>query len=87
MEPYSRDCMVVVNGGPAITNLSHLTVEEVESLEIYVNGGSQRGRVGTTALGKRGRTVTTTAAMFSNRDRAAIENGARVCPIAYVWLR
>jgi hypothetical protein len=87
-EAYSRDCMVVVNGGPAITNLSHLTVDEVETLEIYVNGGSTRGTPGTKALGKRGKVVTTTPATFSNLDRYSIENGTRVCPRAvYVWLR
>jgi hypothetical protein len=88
-DPYSRDCMVVVNGGPAIMNLAHLTVDEVESLEIYVNGSSQRGTPGRISLGKRGRPVAaTTPANYSNLDRYAIENGARICPKAiYVWLR
>lgn len=87
-EPYSRDCMVVVNGGPSVTNLAYLTVDEVESVEIHVNGGSTRGRVGTTALGKRGQKVTVSPASYSNLDRYAFENGTRVCPSAvYVWLR
>jgi hypothetical protein len=88
-EAYSRDCMVVVNGGPAITNLAHLTVDEVESLEIYVNGSSQRGTPGRMSLGRRGRPVAArTPANYSNLDRYSIENGARTCPKAvYVWLR
>lgn len=88
-EHYSRDCMVVVNGGPAITNLAHLTVDEVESLEIYVSGGSTRGRVGTVSLGKRGRpVVSSTPAKYSNRELANFENHTRNCPVAvYVWLR
>lgn len=87
-EPYSRDCMVVVNGGPSITNLSYLTVDEVESVEIHVNGGSTRGRVGTTMLGRRGQKTTASPQAHSNLDRYSIENGTRVCPPAvYVWLR
>lgn len=87
-DPYSRDCMVIVNGGPSVTNLSYLTIDEVESLEIYVNGGSTRGKVGGVALGTRGKAVAVTPSMMSNRDRYAAENFARVCPPAvYVWLR
>jgi hypothetical protein len=87
-EQYSRDCMVVVNGGPAITNLAHLTVDEVETVEIYVNGSSGRGTPGTKQLGFRGKTNSSAPASYSNLDRYYNENGARVCPRAvYVWLR
>jgi hypothetical protein len=87
MVPYSRDCMVVVNGGPSIVNLAYLTVDEVETLEVYLDGGSRRGLVGSISLGKRGRAVTSTPAIYSNRDRAIIQNENRGCPIAYAWLR
>jgi hypothetical protein len=89
LTPYSRDCMVVVNGGPSITNLAYLTVDEVESLEIYVNGLPSRGTPGTISLGSRGRaTLALTPANFSNLNRYAIENSTRTCPNAvYVWLR
>jgi hypothetical protein len=87
-EPYSRDCMVVVNGGPAIANLSHLTVDEIETVEIYGGGSSvTRGTPRTTTLGKRGRAAATVQPAMSNRDRATIENGTRNCPMVYVWLR
>jgi hypothetical protein len=87
-EKYSRDCMVVVNGGPSIADLSFLTADEVESVEVYVNGAAARGTPGTVSLGPRGRSVAKASDTYSNLDRYAIENGARICPRAvYVWLR
>ena len=88
-EQYSRDCMVIVNGGPSITNLSHLTVDEVESVEIYGAGSDiRRGTPGTVTLGARGRPTPRGQPSMSNANRAVIENGTRACPPAvYVWLR
>ena len=88
-EPYSRDCMVIVNGGPSITNLAHLTVDEVESVEIYGNGSDiRRGTPGTVTIATRGRPMATRQLSISNTNRAVIENGTRACPSAvYVWLR
>jgi hypothetical protein len=66
-----------------------LTVDEVESLEIYVNGMPSRGTPGTMSLGSRGKAaMASNPANFSSLNRYAIENGARICPKAvYVWLR
>lgn len=88
-EPYSRDCMVMVNGGPAIANLSHLTVDEVETVEIYGSGSDvARGTPRTRTLAGRGRAIASPQPAMSNTNRASIENGPRVCPSAvYVWLR
>jgi len=88
-EAYSRDCMVIVNGGPSIANLSHLTVDEVETVEIYGHGSDiRRGTPGTVSLGKKGVPVAQAQPSISNTNRAVIENGTRVCPSAvYVWLR
>lgn len=86
-EQYSRDCMVVVNGGPSIANLAYLTVDEVESVEIYGNGSPGRGTPETVGLGYRGELVHTSPVARSNRDRAAFENRTRTCPTVYVWLR
>jgi hypothetical protein len=80
-EPYSRDCMVMVNGGPSIANLSHLTIDEVETVEIY--GAPSVPRLPSARPGPRG----ATGAGMTNNDRAAIENGSRNCPTVYVWLR
>ena len=33
-----RDCSVVVNGGPGTTSLAALTVDEIETVEVYGGG-------------------------------------------------
>jgi hypothetical protein len=96
-ELYDRDCMAIVNGGRGITNLSHLTVDEVESIEIYASRSAPRA-----PTGRRGTTVAPTSIMNGSQGkiampgsfasspmtaRAAMENGARNCPTIYVWLR
>lgn len=96
-ELYDRDCMAVVNGGPGIANLAHLTVDEVESIEIYrtrsepaAPTGRRSGVVAPTSIMNAGRRTITTpgsTAPSPMTARAAIENGARNCPMIYVWLR
>src|SRR5205085_6145757 len=88
-EHYSRDCMVVANGGPEIVDLSTLTVDDVESVEIYAAypGGSPTV---TTAQSKSKFSKIKTGGNFvavDNARRAKIENGSRICPAVYVWLR
>ena len=87
---YSRDCRVVVNGGPDIASLATLTIDDVETVEIYNSFG--RGSATVTAAASRGRgrsvrggTFLTTGAKLT-RD-AVNENRTRVCPAVYVWLR
>jgi hypothetical protein len=84
-EAFSQDCMAIVNGGPAVTNTSLLTVDEVESVELYPTGAS--GVPGGFRLGARGAVVKTQALSLSNTNRAVIENSTRNCPLIYVWLR
>jgi hypothetical protein len=43
-EAISKDCMVVVNGGPEIANLSTLTIDEIESVELYPALNFKTGR-------------------------------------------
>ena len=49
-EAISKDCMVVVNGGPEIANLSTLTIDEIESVEIYPALSFKTGRDNTDAM-------------------------------------
>jgi len=96
-ELYDRDCMAIVNGGRGIANLSHLTVDEVESIEIYQTRSSPTaptGRRGTTLAapsmmtGKQGTiAMPGSAASSPMTARAAMANGVRNCPTIYVWLR
>jgi hypothetical protein len=91
---YDRDCMVIVNGGPGIVNLSHLTVDEIETVEVYSTPSTPaypvgRGRKLPLSIqnpGRAGKTISTPA-LTPMTARAAIENGSRICPTVYVWLR
>ncbi|MEO7457963.1 MAG: carboxypeptidase-like regulatory domain-containing protein [Gemmatimonadaceae bacterium] len=89
-DQYSNDCQVVVNGGPTYMDLATLTVDDVESVEVY-----QTARVGrprsmqtgmpriTPARPSRGETLVP----LSNTSEAAFQNLTRNCPTVYVWLR
>lgn len=89
--PYSRDCAVVVDGGPGIAILEDLTIEDVETVEIYASFGA----VGTpTAVtGPRSRKAKVKGAFFNPPSsgrllRDAVQwNMTRVCPGIYVWSR
>ena len=72
-----RDCAAVVNGGPQITEVEGLTVDDVEAVEIYDVGGSSRGP----------RRSAITPVPYSNHERAAVHNYAKPCARVYVWLR
>ena len=87
-EQFSRDCMVVADGGPEIVNLASLTIDDVESIEVYkaypaplptVAAASSQSKYTTIKGGE--------FVWFDNARRAIIENGARICPAVYVWLR
>jgi hypothetical protein len=85
-QAYDRDCWVTLNGGPAVTELSSLTIEEVESIEIY--GGGYAGGSGPTAAARpRLSRATSPSGMRSNTASAGVMNGARNCPTIYVWTR
>jgi hypothetical protein len=78
-----EDCSVIVNGGPATATLGSLTVDEIETMEVYA---------GTYAppTGGRGRGFAKPApapTMLSNSSLARSENATKFCLTTYVWLR
>lgn len=94
-DQYDQGCVVVYNGGPATAKLMALTVDEVESVEVY--GGSRfnhpknvaqsRVRVPTTR-NVRGELQTFQGSKTTdNTERAVLENGGKSCPMVYVWSR
>ena len=87
-EIIDRDCMVVSNGGPEIVNLAHLTIDDIESIEIYRNYPKDLQTTQATASRSKYSKVKGPQFVWANlARRAIIENGARVCPGVYVWLR
>ena len=80
-EPYSNDCRVVVDGGPEFADISTLTIDDIESIEIYNSFPNSPTTVAATGRA---------AAKFiklSNAREALFENQTRVCPAVYVWTR
>ena len=86
-EAYSRDCMVVVNGGPDIIDLSTLTIEDVETVEVYAGYGGQPSIGAINAKGELNKKIMNPFIWLSNSRFAQIENRTRRCPGTYVWLR
>jgi hypothetical protein len=82
-EPISPDCRAVIDGGPEIADVSRLTIDDVESVEIY--RGFPTSISAASAGGRRGRG--NFLPMTSNSRFAAHENSTRICPGVYVWLR
>jgi hypothetical protein len=72
-----RDCLAVVNGGPDVTEIDNLTVDDVETVEIY----------DMTAPPRPTRRRPIPRMPPSNTDRAVIGNGTKACAFVYVWLR
>jgi hypothetical protein len=87
-EAYSRDCMVVVNGGPDFVDLSTLTIDDVESVEVYASYSDKPPTVtAVDAHGRLNKSIVMPYVWLSNTRFAAIENRTRHCPGVYVWLR
>lgn len=84
------DCAGIVNGGPDIVDLSTLTVEDVEAVEVYV-GSQNRGR--STPAGPPSRLVRGASGQsrarvpLGNTDRAIWADRTKSCALVYVWLR
>jgi hypothetical protein len=79
------DCAVILNGGPETTPLKTLTVDEIETIEVYpVGGGLFKG--GALTSGPR-RAASKPATALSSTRLAAWRNGTLTCPVAYVWTR
>jgi hypothetical protein len=88
------DCSVVIDGGPMTAELSTLTVEDVEGVEVLT--GAELGRpirmppprptnrkAATRTKAPRPDAVGPTL----NSNRAGSENQGKVCATVYVWLR
>lgn len=86
-EPYSRDCMVLVNGGPSFADLSTLTIDDVESVEVYAGYISSATVLAASARGPLGKKISNNFNWLSNARHAQMENMTRHCAGVYVWLR
>ena len=88
------DCAVVVNGGPALAELSTLTVDDVESVEVLAGGGGLfrpitlplRPKKGPPPKAKVPR-IDVKASMAGNTREMIIANFQKACVQVFVWLR
>lgn len=89
---FDRDCAVVLNGGPEFAILEDLTIDDVESVEIY--GGGPLGST-TSATQPRAKSAKVKGSTFNtpgsgNLLRPTMEYNRehmRLCPRVYIWLR
>jgi hypothetical protein len=89
-----RDCTVVVNGGPDTTSLAPLTVEDVETVEVYdvatsVSAASTtlRRHFSTPGAASSAARPGIDPTPMSNTEDAAWANRTKACTLVYVWLR
>ena len=90
-----KDCAAMVNGGPDYTEIGKLTVDDVETVEIY--GGSATGSMPVSNGRRPARQVpgqpirraqlAINPVPITNTDRVAWANSTRTCTTVYVWLR
>jgi hypothetical protein len=82
-----HDCYAVKNGGPDIVSLADLTIDEIETIEVYAANRmpvSSGGR-GMTPIGRNRASMR--PVLLSNTREMAMANGVKNCAVAYVWLR
>lgn len=94
LDQYDDDCFAVLNGGPTTINLSALTVDDIESVEIY---GSRRATGGRRRSGESALPTSNTSgprpakfkvpSPMDNSQLAAFQNQSRYCATVYVWTR
>ena len=93
-----KDCAAMVNGGPSWVQLDKLTVEDVETVEIYDRGAGSLGpapvanprvRPRPAAPGQpiRRAAIGIDLVPISNGDQAGWANSTKTCTTVYVWLR
>ena len=89
-------CYAIVDGGPKIAKISELTIDEVESVEIYAGSGrslsnTKKGNtVSLGAMGNVGRlgvSSTSVSSPQNNLERLSFANFMLGCPTVYVWTR
>lgn len=94
---FDRQCAAIVNGGPETVEIGSLTVDDIESVEVYSAeraGGSPNvlasGTVGGQRAVPRGAAAFNPMGRLSNTREAVFMNTgvAKLCPTAiYVWMR
>lgn len=72
-----EDCAALVNGGPDTVSVGSLTVDDVETVEIYDMRAPSRP--------SRSRPIA--AVPMNNTEIASWANGTKTCTLVYVWLR
>ena len=72
-----RDCFAIANGGPDTVEIGKLTVDDVETVEIYDAQGPSRPTLR--------RPISRTP--MTNADHAGTANRGKQCTLVYVWLR
>ena len=85
-----KGCVAMVNGGPDYTELANLTVDDIESVEIYHFGqqaAPSSNRQGAPFGGIRRFGNGAELLPLSNIEKASWANSTRRCAIVYVWLR
>ncbi len=95
-EQYDADCEVIVNGGPKSIDVSKLTIDDVEAVEVYGSRRFQPVAVGSMVVKSIGKAPTVRRSApnntarplpITNANEAGWANVGKRCPIAYVWLR
>jgi hypothetical protein len=75
----SDKCHAVLNGGPSIAVLNTITVDQIESVEVYGQQAAPKGRsrdMRTLPFGP-----------MANSFRAQSADQGLICPVVYVWMR
>jgi hypothetical protein len=85
-----RGCMVTKNGGPDFVPLDELTVDDIESVEIYKPSTPiQRTppKPVSKLTGKKGVADSKPMVPLDNRTETLRANWGKFCPLVYVWTR
>ena len=84
-----KDCVAIVNGGPGTTEIGKLTVDQIETMEVYVgpqDPGNSRGVI-RGGIVKQASHGSMPLVPLTNTREAAIQNRMKQCVTTYVWLR
>jgi Carboxypeptidase regulatory-like domain len=74
------DCAVIVDGGPRTALLSLLTIDEVESVEVYKTVPPLSAKLDEDP-------TKIEPAHINNANEAAVKNQGKRCPTVFVWMR
>ncbi len=80
------DCWAVKNGGPDAVEIGPLTVDEIETIELYFTAPTRtRGGIGAATVRSLRRSFP--QPVMSNTGEAAWANRTKTCATVYVWMR